>query len=199
MSTAKYKNYTEFDEAKSKCCACEIGKAYNQVVLSDGNKINPKVVFIGEACGAEELIVGKPFVGKAGRLLRATLKEFGFNETNCLITNTIPCRPLNNKFPDDKSLVHSCKEKWLMEELKLLNPDFIVLIGAKSLKFLLNIDGITKERGKFNIIKINNKTVELIAIFHPSYVLRKAYMAEGKEIMEHFRNDIKKVSEIIKK
>ena len=82
MNTTKYKNYTEFDEAKAKCNSCEIGKAYNKVVLSDGNKINPKVVFIGEACGSEELIIGKPFVGKAGKLLRSTLKEFGFNETN---------------------------------------------------------------------------------------------------------------------
>lgn len=81
-----------------------------------------------------------------------------------------------------------------MEEIKLLNPDFIVLIGAKPLKFLLNIDGITKERGKLNIMEINGKKIELVAVFHPSYVLRKQYMAEGKEIMEHFRNDIKEFS-----
>lgn len=82
MPTSKYKNYTEFDEAKSKCNDCEIGKAYNKVVLSWGNKINPKVVLVGEAAGREELEAGIPFVGKAGKLLRATLKEFGFNQSN---------------------------------------------------------------------------------------------------------------------
>ena len=55
MNTVKYKNYTEFEQEKSKCCACEIGKTYNKVVLSCGNKINPKVVFCGEAPGKDEI------------------------------------------------------------------------------------------------------------------------------------------------
>ena len=147
--------------------------------------------------GKDEVDIGMPFIGKAGKLLRSTIKEFGFNDNNCLITNTIPCRPLENKFPEDKSLVINCKNMWLKEEIKLLNPDFIVLIGAKPLKFLLDIDGITKERGKIHIKKLNNKIVKLMAIFHPSYVLRKQYMEEGKEIMDCFRYDIEKVSNIL--
>ena len=62
------------------------------------------------------------------------------------------------------------------------------------MKFLLKIDGITKERGKINIKKINGKIVTVVAVFHPSYVLRKQYMAEGKEIMEHFQKDIREVA-----
>jgi len=197
MKTQKYINYTEFEVAKSHCCACEIGKIYNQVVLSDGNKINPKVIFVGEACGSTELLEKKPFVGKAGKLLRSTITEFGFNETNCLITNLIPCRPLDNKFPTNEKLVCNCKNMWLKEEIKLLNPDFIVLIGSKPLKFLLNIEGITKERGKIHIRNLNGKQIKLMPIFHPSFVQRKQYMEEGKEITKHFRNDIEKVSKIL--
>lgn len=195
----KYKNYEEFNIAKSQCRMCEIGKFYNKVVLSDGNKINPKIVLIGEAPGKEELLVepnGKPFVGKAGKLLRSTLEEAGLTLNDILITNTIPCRPLDNKFPSDSSLVKNCKNMWLKEELLLTSPSLIILIGAKPLKFILDIDGITKVRGEIYYRKINGKTVKLMPICHPSYVLRKMYMEEGKKIMEDFKNDIKKAASL---
>lgn len=192
----KYKNYEEFNAAKSKCNICEIGKVYNKVVLSDGNTINPKIVFIGECPGKDEVIEGKPFVGKAGKLLRKTIQEAGLTLNDILITNTIPCRPLDNKFPSDTSLVKTCKNLWLKQELLLTNPSIIVLIGAKPLKFLLNIDGITKVRGTVYKKKLNNKEISLIPICHPSYVLRKEYMEEGKQIMADFMNDIKNIANL---
>lgn len=193
----KYQSYEEFNLAKCKCNICPIGKAYNKVVPSDGNTLNPKVVFIGEACGASELIEGKPFVGKAGKLLRASIQESGLTEKDFLITNTIPCRPLDNKFPKDSSLVEACKNMWLKEELILTKPDLIVLIGAKPLKFILNMVGITKVRGTIITKKLNGKIIKLMPVCHPSYVLRKEYMEEGKQIMSDFKNDIKNVFQII--
>jgi len=190
----QYKNYKEFNEAKQACRECQIGKAYDKVVASDGNTINPKVLFCGEAPGNDEVIKGIPFVGKAGKLLRSTLKEFRFTSENSLITNTIPCRPQDNQFPKDEGIVKACKNTWLREELRLTNPDIIVLVGAKPLKFLLGLEGITKTRGQWFERKFNGKTIKLMAIFHPSYVLRKEYMDEGKQIKEDFRNDLKLIS-----
>ena len=186
----KYSSYIDFNCAKSICRACYVGKVYDKVVLSDGNNVNPKVVIVGECPGADELVEGKPFIGKAGKLLRSTLLECGFNNENSLITNTIPCRPQDNQFPKDDSVVRNCKNTWLREELRLTNPDVIILIGAKPLKFLLGIDGITKMRGQWFERKFNDKTVKLMATFHPSFVLRKIYMEDGKQIKEDFKKDL---------
>ena len=116
----KYKSYKEFEDAKQKCRECMVGHIYNQVVLSDGNKTNTKILIIGEAPGADEIKEGKPFIGKAGKLLRSTLEKYGINESNSVITNTMPCRPLNNKFPKDKKLVYRCRNRWLKQEIALL-------------------------------------------------------------------------------
>lgn len=191
-----YNTYLEFETAKLQCRACPVGLTYNCVVPSDGNKINPKVVIIGEAAGMNEVSLGKPFVGKAGQLLRSILKENKFTSNNSLITNTIPCRPQDNKFPTDDNIVKSCKNIWLKEELRLTNPDILLLVGAKSVKFLLNMDGITRIRGKWIKKKFNGKIINIMPTYHPSYVLRKQYMDEGKQIMQDFGNDIKEVAKL---
>lgn len=190
----QFPTYSEFETAKCQCRSCPVGAAYDCVVPSTGNKTNPKVVIIGEAPGKDEIEKGEPFIGKAGQLLRSVLKENNFTRFNSLITNTIPCRPQDNKFPTDDSIVKSCKDTWLKEELRLTNPDFLLLVGAKSVKFLLNMDGITRIRGKWIQKKFNNKIINIMPTYHPSYVLRKEYMEEGKQIMQDFKNDIKEVA-----
>lgn len=188
-------DYKEFEEAKLKCRDCLIGQVYNCVVPSDGNKINPIVMIIGEAAGADELIEGKPFIGKAGKLLRSTLNKFGYRKNNSLISNTIPCRPLDNKFPSDSELVEDCVKKWLKKEIELTNPKYILLIGATPLRYLMNLSGITKLRGNWLEYDPRNKNIPCMPTYHPSYVLRKQYMAEGKEIRNNFEQDIKEVAE----
>jgi DNA polymerase len=195
LAYTQYSTYSSFENAKKLCRACPVGKTYNCVVCSVGNKTNPKVVIIGEAPGKDEVEKGEPFIGKAGQLLRKVLKEKGFTRDNSLITNTIPCRPEDNKFPTDDNTVRTCKDVWLKEELRLTNPDFLLLVGAKSVKFLLGMDGITKIRGKWIQKKLNNKIINIMPTLHPSYVLRKEYMEEGKQIMQDFVDDIQKVSQ----
>jgi len=185
-----YQNYEEFNVSKEKCRDCEIGRVYNRVVLSDGNTINPIVVVIGEAAGSSEVEIGKPFVGKAGKLLRATLNLFGYNKGNSLITNTIPCRPKDNVFPKDEELIIKCMDKWLFAEIDMLKPKYLLLIGATPTKYILDMSGITKIRGQ--IFHYNN--IPSIPTYHPSFVLRKQYMAEGKDIKECFEKDIKMVA-----
>lgn len=184
-------NYQEFEENKSKCRDCSVGLVYNCVVLSDGCKLNPQVIIIGEAPGAEEIINGKPFVGKAGKLLRSTLEKYGFNSSNSLITNTLPCRPENNKFPKDNNLVNDCVKKWLNKEIEITNPKYILLIGATPTKFLLNKIGITKLRGQW----FEYNGIQCMPTYHPSFVLRKQYMAEGKTIRECFERDVMEVAQ----
>ena len=193
----KFKTYEEFEAKKIACRDCSVGKVYDRVVGSDGNKISPVVMVIGECPGKDEVAEGKPFVGKAGKLLRPTLNEFGFRRKNALISNVIPCRPENNKFPTDNKLVHDCYSKWLCEEILLTKTKYLLLLGAKPLKFLIGEVGITKVRGKwFNLSfeNHNGNAIKGLPTFHPSYVQRKEHMDEGKVIKEQFRNDIKEVA-----
>jgi DNA polymerase len=188
-------NYRSFEEAKIKCRDCLIGKCYNVVVPSDGCKTNPIVLIIGEAPGSDEISLLRPFVGKSGKLLRYTLNQFGYRKSNSLISNTIPCRPENNKFPHDSELVEDCVKKWLKEEIELTNPHYILLIGATPLRYLIGLSGITKLRGQWLEYDPMNKKIPCMPTYHPSYVQRKEHMEDGKRIKEEFISDIKMVAE----
>lgn len=185
-----FNSYEEFEKAKINCNKCYIGSIYNQVVPSEGNKINPIVMIIGEAPGRDEIEHKRPFVGKAGKRLRTTLNKYGFRRQNTLISNIIPCRPENNKFPMDTELINSCMQNWLMEEMRLLNPNFLLLLGSQPLQYILNIKGITKKRGKWHYYRFNNKIIACMPTFHPSYVCRKEHMQDGIEIIKNFEKDI---------
>ena len=142
-----FKTYYAFNAAKLLCRECSVGKVYNKVVLSDGAygfRGSPKVMIFGEAPGKDEVIEGRPFVGKAGKLLRSTLSQYGYSDRNSIISNVIPCRPENNKFPKDASLVRSCVDRWLKTEIELLKPSCILLLGAQPLKYVLGLKVITK-------------------------------------------------------
>jgi DNA polymerase len=191
-----YTSYSSFEMDKSLCTACEIGRAYRKVVLSDGCKTNPLVLVLGEAPGADEIVEGKPFVGKAGKLLRQVLNDNGFSKRNTLISNIIPCRPQDNVFPQDSSLVTKCYDKWLRQEILLTKPRYVILLGAQPLKYVLGLTGITKLRGDYYDLPLPQGFLKCMPTFHPSYVLRKQYMEEGKQIRHQFENDIRGVAKL---
>lgn len=185
--------YDAFEQEKLKCKTCSIFENYKCIVPSEGNKSHPIFVIIGEAPGADEIKERRPFVGKAGQLLREHLRELGFNRKNTLITNVIPCRPLNNKFPnsgDDLQHVQECAKQWLYQELCILQPDLLILLGNSPLRHVLGETGITKLRGKAVISDQFGKRMVCIPTYHPSYVMRKQHMAEGKQIIENFHRDL---------
>lgn len=187
-------DYEIFEQEKIQCKQCIIGSFYNKVVCSDGNKKDPIIVILGEAPGDSEVIGNQPFIGKAGQVLREQLRKFGYNKKNTLITNTIPCRPLDNKYPTDKSLIDNCTKKWLFRELDILKPKYLILLGAKPLSCILGLEGITRLRGNFYDYELNGNKMKCYPICHPSYVMRKQYMEEGKKISEDFVNDLRNVS-----
>ena len=191
-----YSKYEDFEREKVKCRDCSVGMVFNQVICSDGCKNDPVVMVIGEAPGKDELAKGRPFVGKAGKLLRATLNEYGYRQSNTIISNILPCHPNDNKFPTDKNLVCNCVRKWLAEEIKLLQPEYILSLGNQPLRFILEEDGITKSRGKWKHIwpKGLPHLISCMPTYHPSYVLRKEYMSEGNEIKQQFRQDIEELA-----
>ena len=189
-----YANYAEFEKHKVACRDCAVGNIYDKVVCSDGCTIDPVIMVIGEGPGRDEVIHGKPFVGRAGKLLRSTINEFGFRTTNTVISNVIPCRPKDNKFPTDVKLVRQCVKKWLFNEIILLKPSYLLLLGNQPLKYVLGLTGITKQRGSWKTFNIDTMNIECMPTLHPSYVLRKQYMSDGASISKNFRDDIKIVA-----
>ena len=133
---------TEFDdrlnEVKQKCLNCEkcsLCHSKTNTVFSAGVP-NSKIMLIGEAPGYYEDQQGEPFVGKAGKLLDQILGCVGFSrKENIYICNTLKCRPPENRVPtnEEKALC----EKYLLEQIKIVNPKVIVLCGATSAKSFL--------------------------------------------------------------
>lgn len=166
------------------CEACSVRKGCTQVVRADGS-LNPILMIIGEAPGAEEDEQGIPFVGACGQILRDVVRGTKIiNKTNTLITNVLKCRPPKNKFPKDET-PSICVGKWLTQEIAIAKPQRILLLGAVPLKFVAGMKGITSVRGQW----INIQGIRGMATFHPSYVMRQD-SAGDMQTRQLFESDI---------
>ncbi len=181
------------EECKN-CHKCELGKTRNNIVFSDGST-NAKIMLIGEAPGADEDKTGIPFVGRAGKLLTKLIEESNLSrEKDFYIANTVKCRPPENRVPKDEEK-KEC-EKYLLEQIKLIQPKVIVLCGATSAKsFLGEKIKISQIRGQWFKILDN---IDATVIFHPSFLLRNHSEQEGSPRWLT-KNDLKKIKEFILK
>lgn len=198
-------DYKAFACQKHECRKCSLYEHYNQVTQSEGNAANPTFVFIGEAPGKDEIEQVRPFIGKAGQCLRLELRKHRttFNKSTTLLTNLLPCRPPNNKFPqkglgpwrveeseeyDAKKLVKQCMSRWLIPELRMLRPKVIVTIGSQPLEFLRQEKGITTHHGTW--LFLDDYRAWSYALYHPSYVLRCANDPAKQHVVQEFVDDI---------
>ena len=126
------------------------------------------LLIIGEAPGSQEDLEGKPYVGKSGKLLNDLLKQAGIDqEEDVYFCNVIKCRPPNNRKPTNNEI--NIQKPWLFQQIKLIDPKFIILTGSTAMRTVLGIKGpISNLRGKW--IKKDGR--EIMTIFHPSYLLR---------------------------
>ena len=176
-----YQTWEELEEACNNCTKCKLCTNRHNVVIGTGNK-NAKIMFIGEGPGADEDVQGIPFVGKAGKLMDKAFDGIGIKREEIYIANIVKCRPPNNRNPEDEE-ADSCKE-YLDSQIKLVNPEIIVLLGSVALKNILGKEyGITASRGKW----FEKDGIKYIATFHPAALLRD----ETKKI--EFWKDLKKL------
>ena len=174
-----YKNWNELEEACNNCKKCRLCNSRTKVVIGTGNK-NAKIMFIGEGPGADEDSQGIPFVGKAGQLMNKAFEGIGIKREDVYITNIVKCRPPQNRNPE-KEEAQSCKE-YLDTQIKLINPEIIILLGSVALKNILGEEyGITASRGKW--FEKNGK--KILPTFHPAALIRD----ETKKI--YFWQDLK--------
>jgi len=150
------------------CVDCHLHENRIYPVFGTGD-LNAKVMFIGEAPGAEEDRQGEPFVGQAGQLLNEMLHAVGFKREQIYIANVLKCRPPTNHTPESTEIL-AC-EKYLTRQISLMQPDLIVALGKVSAQWLLKSDTALKElRGRIHYEE--KAGVPIIVTYHPAYLLK---------------------------
>ncbi|BAX81464.1 uracil-DNA glycosylase [Labilibaculum antarcticum] len=173
------------------CTACDLSKTRNHAIWGEGNP-NADILIIGEAPGADEDKMGRPFVGKSGQLLDKILLACGFTrQEHVFLSNILRCRPPGNRVPKEEE-VNECIA-YLYEQIELVNPKIIIPLGATALKRLLKDDSlkITKIHG--NWINWENRLV--LPVFHPAALLRNS--ALKRETWEDFKKIVFKYRELV--
>ncbi|HEX2580756.1 MAG TPA: uracil-DNA glycosylase [Dongiaceae bacterium] len=151
---------------------CSLKKTATNTVFGDGNP-QAGLMVIGEAPGAEEDRLGRPFVGAAGQLLDRMLAAIGFtNRETYYITNVCYWRPPGNRKPSDAELA-ACRP-FTLRQIALIRPRLILLLGGVSAQNMLGrTEGITRLRGKWAEIAVDDIVVPALPSFHPAYLLRQ--------------------------
>lgn len=150
---------------------CALKQTAMSTVVYDG-AVDAPVLVIGEAPGAEEDRLGKPFVGPAGQMLDKMLAAIGLDRSRVCITNMVFWRPPGNRKPTDAELALCLP--FVERFLFLMNPKLVLLAGATPAQTLLGrTDGITKLRGRwFDWTDSRGATIPMLPSYHPSYLLR---------------------------
>jgi len=162
-----------------KCCKCELGSSRKNAVPGEGTP-KARVVFVGEGPGADEDAQGRPFVGRAGKLLDKIIGAMGLERGDVFICNILKCRPPGNRDPRPEEIV-SCLP-YLQKQLEIIEPEIIVALGAHAARTLLNTnEAIGRLRGRFHeyYTGIGRAPIKLMATYHPAYLLR-SYSPENR-------------------
>ncbi len=157
----------ELENICKNCTLCDLSKTRTNVVFGEGNP-KAKLMFIGEGPGEMEDKTGRPFVGRAGKLLTKIINNvLEIDRSEVYIANIVKCRPPNNRVPTIEE-AQTCKP-YLLKQIDIINPKILVCLGKTAFMYLMDNDmPISKVRGQ--IFEYKGKKV--IPTFHPSYLLR---------------------------
>jgi len=160
------KTLDELSQDAADCRLCGLAETRHHVVFGTGNQ-KAELLFIGEAPGRDEDLKGEPFVGRAGQLLDRMLQAIGLDRQQVYIMNTIKCRPPNNRDPKQDE-VQAC-HLWFEQQLDLLQPKVICLLGRVAAQTVLNSDApLGSLRGQWH----DYQGIPVRATYHPAYLLR---------------------------
>jgi uracil-DNA glycosylase family protein len=186
-------------EAAAGCRGCHLWRYASQTVFGEGMK-KSRVMFVGEQPGDKEDRAGRPFVGPAGRELDRALDEVGIDRDEVYVTNVVKHFAFEER---GKRRMHrtpkrfeidACKP-WLDEEVHVVKPEALVLLGATAAKALLGSSfRITRERGR----PLDSELADLVlATVHPSSILRQRTDEERYEERRLFTEDLRDVAEAL--
>ena len=168
-----------------KCTRCELSETRTNSVPGKGN-FRSDVIFVGEAPGKNEDLKGEPFIGVAGKKLSEALENAGISRDEIYITNSVKCRPPNNRVP--KTTEREACQDYLKQEISIIKPKIICVLGNTAFNSILGGSEITKYRGK---IAQKNKQLYFITI-HPAATIY------NQKLVEVLKEDILKLFGIIR-
>jgi uracil-DNA glycosylase len=181
-------DWEELEKTVAACTLCGLCKSRTHTVFGVGNK-KAKIMFIGEAPGANEDLQGEPFVGRAGMLLTAMLQSIGLQRSDVYIANILKCRPPNNRDPQPEE--EKVCTPYLQRQIALIKPQFLVAVGRIAAQFLLQTTE-TMARLRGQTFTYGEQKTPLFVTYHPAYLLRspreksKAYL-DFKEIKRRIK------------
>ena len=159
-------NLEEIREEMGDCRRCKLWQSRTRLVFGVGNP-KARLMFIGEAPGAEEDKQGEPFVGEAGQLLNNLLFKLELSRQEIYITNVVKSRPPNNRTPVAEEIA-ACRP-FLLKQIQAIRPQIIVTLGAVPTHALLESKApISRLRGNWQ----RWQGMAVMPTFHPSYLLR---------------------------
>ncbi len=173
-----------------RCRLCPLAEHRENAVPGEGD-FDARLMFVGEAPGADEDSQGRPFVGRAGQLLTRIIEAMKFKRDEVFITNVVKCRPPDNRTPFREE-IEAC-QSYLLAQVEAIKPTVIVALGKVAADFFVPIDGsMSSLRGNF----YEFGKIFVMPTFHPSYVIRN----EGnKDIKRLVWQDMQKVMSVLGK
>ena len=171
------------------CRKCELLVERTNAVPGEGNP-RTRIMFVGEAPGADEDAQGRPFVGRAGQLLDKIIEACGLKREEVFIGNVLKCRPPDNRDPRPEEIVNCLP--YLQRQIEVIDPEVIVALGAHAARTLLNTNKpIGELRGQFHeyFPGLGRPPIKLMATYHTAFLLRSYTPENRRRVWE----DMKKV------
>jgi uracil-DNA glycosylase len=150
----------------SVCTRCALHRSRKQTVFGVGNP-HAKLLFIGEAPGADEDAKGEPFVGRAGQLLNKIIGAMGMQREDVYIANVLKCRPPQNRDPLPSEV--ECCEEYLRAQIALIQPKYICALGRIAAHWLLKTDA---PLGAMRTGQYRYEGIPVVVTYHPAALLR---------------------------
>ncbi|MDD2330461.1 MAG: uracil-DNA glycosylase [Bacteroidales bacterium] len=171
------------------CTRCDLWKTRKHVIFGEGNP-NADILIIGEAPGRDEDLIGRPFVGVSGQLLDKILAACNFTrQKHVFISNIVKCRPPDNRVPTAEEASRCIP--WLYEQIELINPKIMVLLGATALRYMAGPGyKITRDRGQW----FTCMERQTMAVYHPAALLRNPDLK--RDTWTDFKNIVLKYREL---
>jgi len=166
------------------CTKCELSKTRIKSVPGKGN-FKTDVIFVGEAPGKNEDLNGEPFIGIAGKKLSAALEDAGISREDIYITNIVKCRPPKNRVPTTTE--RSTCQEYLKQEISIIKPEIICILGNTAFNSLLGGSEIIKHRGR---LVRKEKQLYFLTI-HPAATIY------NQELVKVLKSDIVKLFHLI--
>lgn len=178
MSSTNLDKLLQLESTIKNCRKCRLCETATNAVPGEGNP-NAQVVFVGEAPGAQEDLTGRPFVGRAGKLLDKMLEHIDMQRSDVWIGNIVKHRPPENRdpLPDE---VKACSP-YVALQLEIIKPKLVITLGRYALYHFYPDGKISRDHG--NVIKVGNYNV--YPVYHPAAALRNPAFARA--LVEDFK------------